>query len=178
MIRVLENLGLLAAVSVLSLAAPMAAKELPDGADPVAFMQGEWISRFEGDDARIAVQGNTIRMVSVGAKTSGTLKFFNAGETIATIGSIKKDGPNPAVTPPLRSVVFNATCTGIQGAERTRYTHDCEVRLTGHPGYTLRSAKPQMGKHYSISIGYVGDFYRVDEKPRIFADYYAYGAGK
>lgn len=154
------------------------AKELAAGADPIAFMKGEWVSRFEEDTARIIVDGRTIRFVQVGEKTSGTLKFYRPGEIIATISSVKSDGNRQGISTSLREVKFNAVCNGITGAERTRYEYPCEIMLTPAPPLPLKKAKNKIGVSYTLSVGNINGFYMADEKQRLYEDYHAYSAGR
>lgn len=174
--RSIVVLGIVIAVG-LSSTAP--AKELAAGADPIAFMKGEWISRFEDDTARIIVEGSTIRFVQVGEKTSGGLKFYQPGETMATIASVKSDGNRQGISTPLREVMFNGICNGIMGMERTRYAYPCVIRLIPAPPLPLKKVKNKIGVSYTLAIEGIHDgFYMADEKQRRYEDYHAYSAGK
>lgn len=168
----------LAVAAALTIFAPSAtSKPLTASADPLGFIQGEWISRFEGDDTRIIVSGITVKLVAPSAKANSLfLRLMAPGETIATIGSVKSDGPDPGLSPPLRKVVWGGTCTTVQGPERQRVTSACDIRLTSTPPLPLRSAKNRIGQTVYLSISGFGDFYVTAEKPLIFADYYAYSS--
>lgn len=169
--------ALLAMAAFAALAPAATSKPLTSGADPLGFIQGEWVSRHEDDDTRLVVSGNAIKLVAPNPKASSLfLRLMNSGETIATIGGVKSDAPDPGLSPPLRKVVWNGNCTKVQGVDRQRVTGPCEIKLVGTPPLPLRRAKNKIGQTVYLAVSGFGEFYVTAEKPLIMADYYAYSA--
>lgn len=122
-IKFARSAAIAAALMIPAALAAQALKQIPMPADPIAFMQGEWLS--EGSKARIRIEGKAV-ILTEKSQFGGYWPHLGVGNTIADI-----TGPGDRnVTEFYRP--FNAICNRQDGSGATanRYKSECYVVLS------------------------------------------------